>query len=109
MKLLIAVVHRKDSASVGNALIASGIVYTKIGSTGGFLKAGNTTLIIGVEDSNVDSVLDIIRAHCATRTESVPVSAVKQGGATLYKDGAGAVEVGGATVFITSVERFEKM
>jgi uncharacterized protein YaaQ len=74
---------------------------------GGFLRAGNATLFIGVEDEQVDEVVDIIRKHCAKRMEPVP--AVVTAGMPTFGYYKTEVLVGGATVFISNVERFEKM
>ncbi len=50
MKLILAIVNDDDATSVSNALNKDGISATKLATTGGYLKAGNTTFIIGVED-----------------------------------------------------------
>ena len=78
-------------------------MFTEIGSTGGFLRAGNTTLILGVDDARLDEVLDIIRTKAGRRVQSYQ----NYGAAA----GVGMTEIliGGATVFVTSVDRFEKL
>ena len=79
---------------------------TKTASSGGFLTAGNTTLVIGVEDDQVDGVLHIIRTHCSRRVEAVP--GMLHSGVSTHVFPTEVV-VGGATVFVTPIERFEKM
>ncbi len=68
MKLIIAIIHDTDSDVVSHALTAVDFRVTQIASTGGFLRRGNTTLIVGVEDEQVEQALDIIRRNC-TKTE----------------------------------------
>jgi uncharacterized protein YaaQ len=107
MKLVIAVVQDKDSNRLSNALIKEGFRATKLASTGGFLRAGNTTFMIGTEDDRVPEVLQVIRANCKIREQLVtPVSPM--GGTTdSYIPFPVEVQVGGAAVFVMPVERFE--
>ena len=107
MKLIVAIINNDDSASVLNGLTQKGYSATKLSTSGSFLRAGNTTLLIGTEDEKVQEVLDIIRKHCAQRMESVP--AVASSGMIAYGYYKTEVPVGGATVFVTPIERFEKM
>ncbi|WP_284642819.1 cyclic-di-AMP receptor [Paenibacillus silviterrae] len=107
MKLVIAVVQDKDSNRLSNALIKEGFRATKLASTGGFLRAGNTTFMIGTEDERVNEVLQVIKANCKIREQMVtPVSPM--GGTTdSYIPFPVEVQVGGAAVFVMPVERFE--
>ena len=107
MKLLTAIINRRDAGEVCDSLTEAKVTFTKMSTTGGFLKAGNATLLIGVEDDRVDFVMDIIRKHCAQRMEPLP--AVVNTGVPMYGYYQTEVLVGGATVFVTNVERFEKM
>ena len=66
MKLLVAIVQDADARRVLDALVAEGHRATKISSTGGFLVRGNTTILIGVEDQQVNTVFDILREHCVS-------------------------------------------
>lgn len=106
MKLIFAIVNNDDSASVATNLTADGFSVTKLATTGGFLKAGNTTFIVGTDDDKVDQVLAIIEKHSKKRTQVVPASSAFDGG----KLTASAVEVaiGGATVFVLDVAQFFK-
>ncbi|MFC4303322.1 cyclic-di-AMP receptor [Cohnella boryungensis] len=107
MKLLIAVVQDKDSNRLSNSLIAEGFRATKLASTGGFLRSGNTTFLIGIEDNQIQHILDVIRANCKVRDQLVtPVSPVS-GAADSYIPFPVEVQVGGAAVFVLPVERFE--
>lgn len=107
MKLLVAVVQDKDSTRLSNALVQEGIRATKLASTGGFLKAGNTTFLIGVDDEKVEEVMQIIRSNCRVRDQMVtPVSPVS-GSTDSYVPFPVEVQVGGAAVFVIPVDRFE--
>ena len=107
MKLVIAVIQDKDSNRLSNALVQEGFRATKLASTGGFLRAGNTTFLIGVEDERVHEVFQVINNSCKVRDQLVtPVTPM--GGATdSYIPFPVEVQVGGATVFVVPVERFE--
>ena len=107
MKLVIAVVQDKDSNRLSNALIKEGFRATKLASTGGFLRAGNTTFLIGTEDERVNDALQVIKSNCKIREQMVtPVSPM--GGTTdSYIPFPVEVQVGGAAVFVMPVERFE--
>jgi uncharacterized protein YaaQ len=107
MKLVVAIVQDKDSNRLSNALIKEGFRATKLASTGGFLRAGNTTFMIGTEDDKVGEVLAVIQSNCKIREQLVtPVSPM--GGTTdSYIPFPVEVQVGGAAVFVLPVERFE--
>lgn len=107
MKMLTAIVNKKDASEVCDALAEENFTFTKMATTGGFLKAGNTTLLIGVEDERVETALEVIRKHCARRMEVVP--SVVNAGISAFSYYQTEVLVGGAIVFVSPVERFEKM
>lgn len=106
MKLITAVVNRKDAGEVCRALTEAGFYFTKMATSGGFLTAGNTTLMLGTEEEKVGQVLEIIRSHCSRRVEPVGPMAQTASQPSAYP---AEVTVGGATVFVTAVEQFEKM
>ncbi len=64
MKLIIAIIKDKDNDIVSRALTKKNFRVTFIASTGGFLRSGRSTLLIGVEDEQVESALEIIRNSC---------------------------------------------
>jgi len=100
MKLVIAVVQHQDAAELLDALTAQGHRVTRISSEGGFLREGNVTLLIAVEDKAVDPLLKSIREHCYTRTRYVsPLPPVAESG-EFYPPVPVEVQVGGATVFV---------
>lgn len=107
MKLITVIVNKEDAKQVCNHLIQEGFSVTRLSTTGGFLMAGNMTLMIGTDDEKVDPCIQIIAQHCKQRTEVVPSTASYGiGVATAYPL---QVTVGGATIFVTNVERFEKL
>lgn len=107
MKLIFAIVNKEDSHAVSTGLTHGGFSVTKLATTGGFLMAGNMTLIIGTEDEKVDTAIGIISKYSKQRTEVVPSTATYGIGVTTAYPLE--VTVGGATVFVTNVERFEKL
>ena len=70
MKLIIAILRDEDSEPVSNALVEAGFRVTRIASTGGFLRRGSTTLMIGVEEDMVDHAFQIVRECCAPVVET---------------------------------------
>ncbi len=108
MKLVFAIVHNDDAGKLTATLRESGFQFTLISTTGGFLREGNATIIIGVEADKLDAVFGLIKANCVTRTQFVnPMPPVMEPG-ELYLAQPVEVQVGGATIFVMNVERFEK-
>ena len=105
MKMIIAIVQDDDSIDLVETLNEKKFGVTKLATTGGFLKSGNTTLMIGVEDDSVDNVIDIIKNICEKRDEFV-ISTPFSGNSEMYMQYPIQVEVGGATVFVLDVEKF---
>ncbi|MBO0449751.1 cyclic-di-AMP receptor [Enterococcus sp. MJM12] len=108
MKLVMAIVQDKDSNRLANEFIDNNIRATKLSSTGGFLKAGNSTFIIGIEDERVQEALELIKKTCQSRKQyvSTPMSLdISLDGQVPYPV---EVEVGGATVFVLPVEGFHQ-
>ncbi|MCM3719901.1 cyclic-di-AMP receptor [Fictibacillus phosphorivorans] len=108
MKMIIAVVQDKDSSRLQDALVEKNYRATKLATTGGFLKSGNTTFMIGVEDAQIDEVMEIIRENCKSRNQMVAPVSPMGGNADAYVPYPVEVEVGGATVFVLPVEKFQQ-
>lgn len=109
MKLVIAVVQGEDAAQTVQALSGAGISVTKMASSGGFLQQGNSTLMIGVDDDKVDTALTLIRENCRERSQYMtPMPPMVEPG-EFFMPYPVEVQVGGATVFVVDVERFEKL
>ena len=110
MKLIMAIVQAMDARGLLDALMAEGYRATKISSAGGFLVRGNVTILIGVQDERVDAVLAILREHCHARRELVsPVVPLSEAATARHWEQPVQVEVGGTTVFVLNVERFEQL
>lgn len=107
MKLIIAIVQDEDASRLVSALMNDGYGVTKLATTGGFLMAGNTTFISGVEDEKVDEVIGIIAKHSRRRTQVVPSTSTMDVG--MYSSFPVEVTVGGSTIFVLNVDRFEKV
>jgi uncharacterized protein YaaQ len=73
MKLIVAIVQGEDADDVIRAMLAAGHRLTRINTTGGFLRRGNATLLIGVEDHQIDEVIALMQATTRRRTESAPI------------------------------------
>jgi uncharacterized protein YaaQ len=108
MKLIIAVVQDKDSNRLSNALVKADFRATKLASTGGFLKAGNSTFFIGTDDEKIEEVLEIIKKNCKAREQLVAPVSPMGGNADSYVPYPVEIQVGGATVFVVPVEQFEQ-
>ena len=104
MKLIIAIVQDQDAISLIDDLTEENYRVTKLASTGGFLKSGNTTLLTGVEDEDVDRVVSIIEKNCKTREITTSLLNMTIPGET-YIPYPLEVKVGGATLFILDVEQ----
>src|SRR5690625_7875201 len=100
MKLIIAVVQDKDSNRLITSLSGGNFQTTKLATTGGFLKEGNTTLMIGCEDEQVDDPLSIIKDNCSQREQMVAPISSMGGNAESYIPKRVKVEDSEATVFI---------
>ncbi len=107
MKLILAIVSNDDASNVSSALTKNGYSVTRLATTGGFLRAGNTTIIAGTEDEKVDYCIELIGKESKRRTEIVPSSASYDIGR--YASFPVEVQVGGATVFVLDVEQFMKL
>ncbi len=100
MKLMIAVIQQQDEPALTQALTRRHIGVTRISSKGGFLREGNHTIFMVVQDAQVDEVMRALREHCHTRTKLVaPLPPVAESG-EFYPSSPIEVQVGGATVFV---------
>lgn len=108
MKLVLAVVHDEDSHKLMEALHCKDFTATKLASTGGFLKTGNTTMFIGVPKEMVDDVIAIIKDNCKTEKQMTLVNPPIPSSIEGCMPYPVEVTVGGATVFVIDVEQFLK-
>ncbi|MDF2820588.1 MAG: darA [Clostridiales bacterium] len=109
MKLILTVVHDDDAGYLMEKLTNAGFYATKLASTGGFLKVGNTTLFIGTSDDKVEEVINIIKDVCKSGKQMTllnqPMTTMPEG----YMSYPIEVEVGGATIFVIEVNQFLKI
>ena len=109
MKLVISIVQDDDALDLVDALNEKGYSVTKLATTGGFLKSGNTTLLAGVQKEKVDDVISIIKDICETRKGVVSSSASVSEHGGVYIPYPIEVQVGGATIFVVDVDKFIKI
>jgi len=109
MKLVIAVVQDDDVDDLVEKLVKEKTSSTKLASTGGFLRQGNTTLMIGVEKDRVDSVILLIKDICKSRKRVVTTPIPPTGSAGVFIPYPIDITVGGATIFVVDIDRFEKI
>lgn len=108
MKLIMSIVNSEDARPLIDALMRKGHRATVISTTGGFLREGNATIFVGTDDDKVEEVLDTVRDNCHRRIQHVnPLPPVMEPG-EMYLPTPIEVEVGGATVFVIDVDRFER-
>ncbi len=88
MKLMMAILRKKDCEPVIQALVEEDFRVTRVASTGGFLRQGNVTLLIGTDEERVESALEIIRTNVADSDQP---------------------EQARATVFVMDVAQFEQI
>ena len=109
MKLILAIVSNDDSGAVSSALTREGFSVTKLATTGGFLRAGNTTLLVGVDDDRFQAAMDVIEKVCKSRKQIAPSPASMVGMPGSYTPYPIEVVVGGATIFVLTVDQFIKL
>ena len=111
MKLVLALVQDDDAIDLIEELTDKDYRVTKLATTGGFLKSGNTTLMIGVEEKEVKNLINVIEDVCKRRKEMVPTSTPNTIGTNsgMYVPYPIEVEVGGATIFVLDVDQFYKV
>ena len=109
MKLILAIVHNDDNFLVSQSLTKAGYYVTKIASTGGFLMSGYTTFLMGTEDDKVDEAIGIISKYGKKRIQSVVNDVATAMGGMNASGIPVEVQVGGGTVFVLNIERFERV
>jgi uncharacterized protein YaaQ len=109
VKLVVAIIHNEDAGALVDGLLEKEYRATRLHSSGGFLKQSNATIVLGVEDERVEDVMAIIAEHCTSRTQVVnPMPPIMEPG-EFFMPYPLEVEVGGATVFVLPVDRYERL
>jgi uncharacterized protein YaaQ len=109
MKLVIAIVQDEDAGRLVSSLMSEGYGVTKLATTGGFLRAGNTTLLVGVSDDKLQGAMGVIEKICKSRKQIATSPSPVAGSSGMYVPYPVEVIVGGATVFVLDVEQFKKV
>ena len=111
MKLIFFFFWDKDAGDAMKGLSRENIGVTRLSSTGGFLRDGNTTLMIGVPEDKVETVKKVLRETCAQRTQVEVMAPHATGGVAMWNMGGAPlkVTVGGATMFVLDVAEFQKL
>ncbi|MCL2547756.1 MAG: cyclic-di-AMP receptor [Symbiobacteriaceae bacterium] len=108
MKLIIAVVQDQDVQKANGALISAGFRTTRFASSGGFLRSGSTTMLVGVEDDQVTTACDILKSVCQARTKMVTPMTPMAGSVDSFIPFPVEVVVGGVNLFVVNIERYER-
>lgn len=104
MKMLIAIINDDDCTRVLTELSNQGFGATRLSTSGGFLRAGNSTLLIGVEEENIEKIFDIFRRFSSRRKQMIS----PMDGLDMFTPPV-EISVGGATVFVIDVDKFVKL
>lgn len=107
MKLVLAIINHDDANTVTQNLTKRGFSSTKLATTGGFLMSGNATILIGVDEEKVQEVIDVIHEFSHSRKQMIPTTT--EMGCGYYPSVPVEVTIGGATIFVVDVERFERV
>lgn len=106
MKLVFCVVHGRDKARLSDDLVSSGFKFTVVGSSGGFLREGNATFLIGVEEEMIDQLKEVIARNCKLRDQTVNVMPFDANPGAGILPNPVSVPVGGAVAFVIPVDEF---
>ena len=106
MKMILGILNNDDAPVVIQHLNKSGFFVTRLSTSGGFLRASNVTILVGVDDDKVQKVIDIIHQYSRSRKQLMPTTS--ESGIGFFPTMPVEVQVGGATIFVMNVENFEK-
>ncbi|HEY3782801.1 MAG TPA: cyclic-di-AMP receptor [Fimbriimonadaceae bacterium] len=108
MKLVVCIIHNRDKGKIMDDLVGKGFKSTIIGSTGGFLREGNTTFLIGVEETRVQELLGLVSQNSQAREQVLNVAPMEAGVPGAFIPNPVKVPVGGSVVFVLDVEQFAR-
>ena len=108
MKLIIAVIQDQDTQNATSALINAGFRTTRLASSGGFLRSGTTTLLVGVEDHQVDAACEVLKSNCQSRTKLVTPMTPMAGSLENFIPYPVEVLFGGVNLFVIDIDRYER-
>lgn len=105
-RLMTAVIQEQDVDAAMQALKKQGIKSTRLPSIGGFLGRRSATLLIGLIVGQEETVINILRQNCRTRVEYVTIPLE---GSPFPLPAPTPITVGGATIFVLDVDRYEEI
>jgi len=108
LKLAVCIVHNRDRNRITDELVKAGFKFTVIGSTGGFLREGNTTILIGLEEHELSMLERLIAENCQSREQLVNVMPFEAAPPGAFIPSPVKVPVGGAVMFVMPVEQFNR-
>jgi uncharacterized protein YaaQ len=108
MKLIIAVVSKSDTKPLITSLLKGGFAVTKMPSTGGFLKVGTNTLLIGTDAQRADQAIEIIKNTCKQHKYDVS-KVIREYREAIDNENTKEIVVGGATIFVVETEKIIKV
>jgi uncharacterized protein YaaQ len=108
MKLVVCIIHNRDKNRMTDELVRAGFKFTVIGSTGGFLREGNTTFLIGTEEADLVTLKQVVAENCQSREQFLNVAPFESNPGAAFIPAAVKVPVGGATLFVLPVTEFER-
>lgn len=108
MKLCVAIIHNRDKNRVTDELVRTGFKFTIIGSTGGFLREGNTTILVGAQEEEIALLREVFANTCQTREQMVNVAPAETGPQGAFIPSPIKVPVGGAVMFLLNVDEFHR-
>ena len=106
--MAVCVVHHRDKGRVTDELLRAGFKFTTIGSTGGFLREGSVTLLMGVNEEELPALREVIARNCQRREQMVSVGGFEGTATGTFAPNAVKVQVGGAVMFVVDVDSFER-
>ena len=105
-RLMTVVVQEQDADAAIHALKKMGTSATRLASTGGFLGRRSSTLLIGLVTGQEETIVNVLRQNCRTRVEYVTIPLE---GSPLPLPAPTPVTVGGATIFVIDLDRYEEV
>jgi len=108
MKLILAVIHDRDAKRTRDSLLRAGFKFTTIASTGGFLREGNVTMMIGAQEDELETIMGILDDASRTREQYVNVLPPEASPVGTFLTNPVKVQVGGAIAFVVDVEQFRR-
>jgi len=109
MKMVMAIINDEDAFHIMDHLNTKGFSVTKLATTGGFLRSGNTTLLCGVAEERLPELVEVIEQRCRSRKQITSVNSMNVNANESFAPYPVEVTVGGATIFVMGVEEFKRV